>query len=105
MTPHGSLQKDDNGYPTTIGIPKNITTESTTLIKTGPGFLFSIVFNTPVATGTVEYDDALTNTNSLGIVTTGTAVTPFTLAINAEFTTGLSITTGTAAQNITVIYR
>lgn len=104
-TQHGTQLKDDNGYPTIIGTPKNITTQTTTLVKTGAGFLYAIVFNKPVATGTVEYDDAITNTNSMGIVTSPTGVLPFTLKINAQFLTGLSITTGTASQDITVIYR
>lgn len=105
MTQRGSLLKDDNGYPTHVGFPKNITTTTTTLVKTGPGFLFAIVFNKPTATGTVEYDDAITNTNSMGLVTTPATPQPYTLTINAAFSTGLSVTTGTAAQDITVIYR
>jgi hypothetical protein len=105
MTQHGTLLKDDNGYPTNIGTPKNITTQTTTLVKTGAGFLYAIVFNKPVATGTVEYDDAVTNTNPMGTVTVPSNPQPFTLVINAAFATGLSITTGVAAQDITVIYR
>lgn len=103
--PYGSMLKDDNGYPTPVGTPKNITTQTTTLVKTGPGFLYAIVFNKPVATGTVEYDDAITNTNPMGTITTPASPQPYTLKINAQFLTGLSITTGTAAQDITVVYR
>lgn len=102
---HGTQLKDDNGYPSPIGTPVNITGTATTLIKTGPGFLYSIVFNKPVATGTVEYDDAITHTNPMGTITVPTGPQPFVLRINAQFLTGLSITTGTAAQDITVIYR
>src|SRR6185369_2968764 len=44
----------------------------TTLIKTGAGILHAIVVNTPVA-GTLEADDALTNTTPvIGIMTVGT---------------------------------
>ena len=96
---------DGNGKVVYVGTPKNITTQTTTLVKTGGGFLYAIIFNKPVATGTVEYDDAITNTNAMGTITTPASPQPYTLVINAEFTTGLSITTGTANQDITVIYR
>lgn len=101
----GSLIKDDNGYPTGCGSYSHVTTQTTTLVKTGAGFLFAIVFNKPIATGTVEYDDSLTNSNPMGIVTVPTSPQPFTLVVNAAFATGLSITTGVASQDLTIIYR
>jgi hypothetical protein len=83
----------------------NITTTTTTLVKTGAGFLHSITFNKPVATGTVKIDDALTDTTPvIGTVTTPANPQPFTLVYDIEFTTGLTIVTGTAAQDITVSY-
>lgn len=100
-----TLLKDGNGLSTVVGTPVNITTTTTTLVKTGAGFLYTITFNKPVATGTVEIDDAVTNTNSKGIVTTPANPQPVTLTYNMEFLTGLSITTATAAQDITVVYR
>lgn len=105
MTQHGSMLRDDNDCPTHVGTATNITTTTTTLVKTGPGFLYSIVFNKPVATGTVEYDNAITNTNPMGTVTTPASPQPYTLIINAAFSTGLSITTGIANQDLTVIWR
>jgi hypothetical protein len=83
---------------------KYITTTTTTLVKTGAGMLHSITFNKPVATGTVELDDAITNTNPFGIITTPASPMPVTLVYDVAFTNGLSITTGTAAQDITVSY-
>lgn len=83
----------------------NITTTTTTLVKSGGGFLHSITFNKPVATGTVKIDDALTDTTPIiGTVTTPANPQPFTLIYDVEFTTGLTIVTGTAAQDITVAY-
>lgn len=79
-----------------------ITTTATTLVATGPGVLHSITFNKPVATGTVELDDALTNTNPFAIITSAAGAQPLTLLYDVQFKTGLSITTGTAAQDITV---
>ena len=83
----------------------NITTTATTLVKTGGGFLHAITFNKPVATGTVKIDDAITDTTPvIGTVTTPASPQPFTLVYDIEFTTGLTIVTGTAAQDITVSY-
>lgn len=100
-----TLLKDGNGLPTVVGTPKNITGTGTTLVKTGAGFLYSVTFNKPVATGTVELDDAITNTNAFATVTVPATPQPVTLFYNCEFLTGLSVTVGTAAQDITVVYR
>lgn len=101
----GSLLPDDNDKPTQVGLYVNITSQTTTLVKTGAGFLYALVFNKPAATGTCEYDNAITNTNPIGTVTTPANPQPYTLIINAAFSVGLSITTGTANQDITVVYR
>lgn len=77
---------------------------TTTLVKTGSGFLFSITVNTSVSGGVIEYDDALTHTNAMGTIVSGGS-TPYTVPINMAFTTGLTIYTSTQAQNITVNYR
>lgn len=84
---------------------KNITSQTTTLVKSGAGLLHSITFNKPVATGTVEIDDALTNTTpKIGTITIPANPQPFTVIYDVNFTIGLSITTGTADQDITVAY-
>ena len=101
-TPSTNIKPDASGKPSYIFNKTYITTQTTTLVKTGEGFLHSITFNKPVATGTCELDDALTNTNPFAIVTTPTSPMPVTLVYDIEFTTGLSITTGTASQDITV---
>lgn len=105
ITQRGALLTDDNNKLTSVGNYKNITTTTTTLIKSGAGFLYSITINKPVATGTIEFDNALTNTNPMGTITTPATPQPVTLFYNIAFSTGLSITTGTAAQDITVSYR
>lgn len=101
--PISPLRKDPNGVDKTWA-KAYITTQATTLLKTGPGVLHSITFNKPVATGTCELDDAITNTNAFGIITTPASPMPVTLTYDVEFTTGLSITTGTANQDITVAF-
>ena len=103
-TLRGAQIKDDNAIATGW-LYNNITTETTTLVKTGAGFLHAIVINTPVATGTIELDDALTHTTpKIGTITTPTGVQPITLIFDIAFNTGLSITTGAEAQDITVVY-
>lgn len=98
----GALVKDDNTV--SIGWNKvNITSQTTTLIKTGAGFLYGIVIGTPVSGGTIEIDDAIMNTNSFGIITSGGAI-PYFIPFKVAFTTGLSITTAVHDQNITVLY-
>lgn len=85
----------------------NITTGTTTLVKTGPGVLHAIAINKLVASATIEYDDAVTNTNSMGIITlpgTITALAPFSMTLDAAFATGLSITTS-GATDVTVIWK
>lgn len=101
----GTLLTDDNDRPTDIGNKTYITTQTTTLVKTGPGFLYSVTFNKPVSTGTCELDDAVTNANPFAIITTPAGGIPVTLIYNVKFTTGLSITTAVASQDITVTWR
>jgi hypothetical protein len=99
-----AIKKDDNGVAGAYSYA-NITTQTTTLVKTGAGFLHSITFNKPTATGTVEIDDALTHTSPIiGTVTTPANPMPVTLIYDIYFFTGLSITTGTANQDITISY-
>lgn len=101
--PTGILRKDPNGSTGTWSYA-NITTQATTLLKTGPGILHSVTFNKPVATGTCELDDALTHTGAFATITTPTGALPVTLIYDVEFLTGLSITTGTASQDITIAF-
>lgn len=83
----------------------HITGQATTLIKTGAGFLHSITFNKPTATGTVTIDDALTATTpTLAIVTTPASPMPVTLTYDIPFAIGLTIVTGTADQDLTISY-
>ena len=86
----------------------NITSATTTLVKTGAGVLHAIIVNTPVGSGVVEMDDALTHTTPK----IGTITFPATLLNNGPnpaiydiaFSTGLSITT-TGTMDITVVWK
>lgn len=79
-----------------------ITGTATTLVNNGTCVLHSITINNPVATGTIELDDAITHTNPFAIVTVPATPMPVTLFYDVICQTGLSITTATAASNITV---
>ena len=96
---------DANNKPASFYSYANITSQTTTLVKSGAGFLHSITFNKPVATGTVKIDDAVTDTTPvIGTVTTPANPLPITLVYDVAFTTGLTIVTGTADQDITISY-
>lgn len=83
----------------------NITGTTTTLVKSGAGFLHAIVLNKPIATGTIKLDDAVTDTTPvIGTITVPANPQPTTIVYDLAFSTGLTIVTGTASQDITVVY-
>lgn len=83
---------------------KYITGQATTLVNTGACVLHSITINKPVATGTIELDDALTNANPFAVITVPASPMPVTLVYDVICQVGLSITTATASSDITVSY-
>lgn len=103
----GSLLRDDNAAATGVGNYKNITTQTTTLVKSGAGFLFGLDF-TATAAGTITIYDGLDATG----VKMRTITSPGTLlqsevnkVLNLAFSIGLTIVTGGASQDIVVSYR
>lgn len=86
---------------------RNISTATTTTVKSGKGRLFKIQVNTAILSGVITIYD---NTGASGTVI-ATVTNPATLLANQfqldyaglEFNTGLTIVT-TLVQNITVIY-
>ncbi len=83
----------------------NITSNTTTVLRTGGGILHAITFNAPVATGTVTiYDNTAGSGTKIGTVTVPASPMPVTLFFDAVFTTGLTIVTATAAQDMTVTF-
>lgn len=83
-------------------LARNITTATTTLVKTGAGELRSITINTTAA-GTITIYDSLTATGTK-IGTIKASEVEQTLTYDVAFSTGLTIVTG-AASDITVAYR
>lgn len=83
----------------------HITSQTTTVVKTGQGVLHTITINNPAATATVTiYDNTSAAGTTLGIVTVPSSPLPVTLTYDITFTTGLTIVTATADSDITVSY-
>ncbi len=87
---------------------RNITTATTTTVKSGAGLFHNIVINKGVATATITiYDNTAASGTLIGTITFGAALLsdPPDLAIyNASFATGLTLVTS-GATDITVMYR
>lgn len=84
----------------------NITTSTTTTVKSGSGVLHAVIVNTKgtVASTTTIYDNTAGSGTIIGIIDSLTLAGTFQFDIN--FATGLTlVTTGTVAPNITVSYR
>ena len=102
----GQMTRDANGVPSGWDyVAISAAAPTTTVVKTVPGILHSIVFNKPVSTGVVTIYDAITATGTpIATITSPTGGVPLTLVYDASFTVGLTIVTSTAAQDITVNY-
>lgn len=84
---------------------QNITTDATTTVKTGAGYLHTICINTPAATGTVTiYDNTAGSGTKIGAITSFASVGGC-FTYDVAFWTGLTIVTATAAPDITVSFR
>lgn len=78
---------------------------TTTTVKSGQGILHTITFNKPTATCVVTiYDNTAASGTVIGTITVPASPMPVTLTYDVNFGTGLTITTATAASDITVSY-
>ncbi len=83
----------------------NITTDTTTTLKSVSGFLHTICINTPAATGTVTiYDNTAGSGTKIGTITSFASVGGC-FTYDVQFWTGLTIVTATATPDITVSFR
>lgn len=84
----------------------NITTQTTTVLKTGAGILRTITFNNPTATAVVTiYDNTAASGSALiGTITVPASPMPVSLRYDAAFATGLTVKTATANSDITVTF-
>jgi hypothetical protein len=81
---------------------------TTTLVFTGRGILHSIVINKTTAAGVITMYDAITATNTFGIITqpaTLLANGPMTILYDVVIKTGLTIVTSGAGQDILVTWQ
>lgn len=100
-----TLLIDGNQKPIQSNSYSYITTQTTTLVKTGAGVLHSITFNNPTATATVKIVDGLSDTTPvIALITVPASPQPVSLFYDVIFTTGLTVVTGVASCNITVSY-
>lgn len=98
-----SFQREDAGVFT------NITTQTTTQVKTGKGVLMRLVMNAAAANGVITiYDNVGADTTTpIAIITSPATLLAnhFFIDYNLQFDVGLKIVTATANQNITVVWK
>lgn len=107
-----NLDLDFNGYLKVVPAytPKYINTLTTTLVKTGAGILHSISVTSMAVGGRIGLYDA-TAVNATPIMSISiagvpaTSFVPYTLILDAAFTTGLTVLTSNRSQNMTISYR
>ncbi len=106
ITQRGALKRDDNNVPLAWNALNIVlAAPTTTAVKTSPGVLHTITFNKPVATGVVTvYDNTAASGTVIATITVPANPQPFTLTFDVAFNVALTITTATAAQDITVSY-
>ncbi len=107
-----AAQAEDN----TVGVFKveqrfsatNMTTATTTTIKSGAGLLHAIIVNKAIAAATISlFDNTAGSGTSLGVITFGAALLtdpPLNAIYDVSFSTGLTVTTS-GATNITLVWR
>lgn len=86
--------------------PTNITTNTTTLVRSGPGIMHTLVVNKSVASAVITIFDSLTNAGTkIGTITLSsggvTDMVPLDGVYDCAFVNGLTIVTS-AATDITV---
>lgn len=82
----------------------NITTDTTTTIKSGTGVLHEICINTPAATETITlWDNTSASGTKIGTITVFASTNPC-MTYDIVFQTGLTIVTATAASDLTVAW-
>lgn len=90
-----------------FGQPTNITTATTTTVKSGVGALVAIVVNKAVASSTITiYDNTAASGTKIGTITHPASLTAnqYSLPFFCRFANGLTIVTS-STDDITVIWR
>ena len=105
-----TLIKDGNGFPTNVFNYTNIVAAAptTTVVKSGSGFFHSLTINTAAANAVITiYDNIAASGTKIATITQPATLieSSQTIIYDVAFSTGLTIVTATAAQDITVSYR
>lgn len=112
--PVGLAQKLDNVNDSITSYPfghtySNITTTTTTTVKSGAGVLHSLTINTPVASSVITiYDNTAGSGTKIGTITLPATLLsegPQGVILDLAFSTGLTLVTATGASDITVGWR
>ncbi len=95
------------GQPINVGQYYNMTaTNSGELVKSGEGALYSITLNKPTATSVITmYDGTSTSGTVIGTITIPASPMPVTLVYDVFFATGLFVSQGTAASDLTIAFK
>jgi hypothetical protein len=103
----GAAWAQTPGYPGFVTFYyQNITGQTTTVLRAGPGSLHTITFNTPVATEVVTiWDNTSAAGTKIGTITVPASPQPVTLVYDVSFGKGLTVQTATASSDITVSFR
>ncbi len=83
----------------------NITSQTTTAVKSGAGILHTVCVNTPAASGTVKLYDNTAGSGTAIATITSFASAPACFTYDAAFATGLTVVTAGATTDVTVSYR
>jgi hypothetical protein len=108
VTADGTAFYDANEQGGETGAFINITTATTTLVKSGAGVLQTVLVGTLVASATLTLYNSLTGAGAkiatLTLPSTITGDAPIALALNVPFTVGLTVVTS-GATDVTVVFQ
>lgn len=82
----------------------NITTATTTQVKSGAGILSKVIIGTAVSAATISiYDATSGTTNPISVITCPATAVPFDVEFNCTVATGIRVITS-GATDVTVVY-
>ena len=81
----------------------NIATSAQTLVKTGVGMLGIVAINSTLTSAVRGYDNTVSGGSTLFTIPAGTA--PTSIRYDLKFNTGLVVSSGAGADNLTIMYK
>ncbi len=80
----------------------NVTTSAQNLVKTGAGLLGRVAINSTLVSAVRGYDNTVSGGNTLFTIPAATTAT--SIAYEVRFGTGLVVSSGAGADNITIMF-